>query len=407
MATYKIEYKIQSNVLGRDLGYQIEIRKETDRGDIYALQKTPILQLAANHHIQEHMSLDIDPKKDLHFILYFMLYRKVGENYLPLFNEPKTKIYTMDNPPKISVSKYENIRYYESKGAMRASDNVDANITVLKITRKERVFEDPHFPAGTQTDPFSYEKINKQLKEREAKQSFPDQQSTSLCGPAAFFYCLQTKRFDLYRQVIWDLWENGRVVIGKLEINPGDKCRHPQGLSETGVIGIDWISLASLRDSENTLMDYKPRELGNKEGLAGITFKGTVKAWFQKIGSECVCDNVNLYMPSNWNHASLKEIVELNKFAGKSNYSVLTIIGIGMLKFGGDSPASKEHWIVWESQLTLLNGGEITEETSLMEKVSLSLFSWGRVMDNYLRDELTLGDFLTYCFGGVVFENFK
>lgn len=73
-----------------------------------------------------------------------------------------------------------------------------------------------------------------------------------------------------------------------------------------------------------------------------------------------------------------------------------------MLQQGADVPF-KDHWIVWDGELKLANGGHLTNKTDLKELVSLRLFSWGEVKDNSLRASLTLGDFLNYTFGGMVF----
>lgn len=34
---------------------------------------------------------------------------------------------------------------------------------------------------------------------------YPDQSETSLCGPAAYFYCLLKERPDLYKEAVRDL----------------------------------------------------------------------------------------------------------------------------------------------------------------------------------------------------------
>lgn len=73
-----------------------------------------------------------------------------------------------------------------------------------------------------------------------------------------------------------------------------------------------------------------------------------------------------------------------------------------MLQQGADVPF-KDHWIVWDGELKLVNGGSITHETNFDEPVSLRLFSWGEVKDNSLRASLTLGEFLSHSFGGMVF----
>lgn len=63
----------------------------------------------------------------------------------------------------------------------------------------------------------------------------------------------------------------------------------------------------------------------------------------------------------------------------------------------------KNHWIVWEDKLRLLNGDEVTMSTPLTEQVQLKLFTWGHVRCA-LRAKITLGDFLKYIYGGMVFS---
>lgn len=81
---------------------------------------------------------------------------------------------------------------------------------------------------------------------------------------------------------------------------------------------------------------------------------------------------------------------------------ILSLISAGMLQQGADIPF-KDHWIVWDGELKLVNGQRITNETNLEELVSLRLFSWGEVKDNSLLTSLTLGEFLSHTFGGMVF----
>jgi hypothetical protein len=41
-----------------------------------------------------------------------------------------------------------------------------------------------------------------------------------VCGPAAFFYCLQKDRPDVYAQAARELWRYGKTRIGNLKIEP-------------------------------------------------------------------------------------------------------------------------------------------------------------------------------------------
>ncbi|MFD1259734.1 hypothetical protein [Entomomonas asaccharolytica] len=406
MAIYTIQFQIQSNASVEDLGYQLEVYKTVNDIPRYALHQTPITSLQADYKTQLHKSLAIDPSKDQHFVMYFMLYRKSSEGYSPVFDTPQTKVYSLENPPTLSDNKIENIRYFETKGVSKPQyANHEINTTVVKITAQKRPFEDQLHKEGTDKDPFSKDKIEQQLQDRLMGFNYPHQQRTSLCGAAAFFYCLLKDQPDIYKQVVKDLWHYGNVQIGNLTIKPSDGCRYPNGIYRLGISGLDWITLASLRDTENTIMSYKARTGFVFEGLAGITMVSAAKSWFEKVGANCVFDNTMLWTPFGLNHAKLKHLLDLNLYADKANYHVVVLIGSGM--FGaynenGYIKPSKDHWVVWESKITLLDGEEITEATPLTEKVKLKAFSWGKVEENYIRPELTLDDVLEHMFGGFV-----
>lgn len=407
MAIYTIQFQIQSNAPIEELGYQLAVYKTINDIPRYALRETPITPLAAGYLTQAHQSLDIDPSQDQHFIMSFMLYRKLNNRYEPVFDQPKTKVYSLANPPTLSANKAENITYFETKATTKLAQNEKVNIKVVKITAKKRPFEDQQYKQGTPKDPFSKDKIEQQLQNRLIGYDYPNQQGTSLCGAAAFFYCLLKDQPSIYKQVVWDLWHYGNVQIGNLTIKPSNDCRYPKEISKLRISGLDWITLASLRDTENTIMDYQVRSNFITEGLAGITTVSAAKSWFAKVGANSILDNTMLWTPFGINHAKLKHLLDLNLYANKSDYHVITLIGAGMLKFSdggtGQYPSSsKEHWIVWESKVTLLNGDGITEATPLTEKVKLNAFSWGKVEENYLRPNLILGELLEYIFGGFV-----
>lgn len=411
MAIYTIQFQIQSNAPIEELGYQLEVYKTVNDIPHYALHQTPITPLETDYKTQLHRSLEIDPTKDQHFILYFMLFKKVNGEYKALYDKPKTKLYSLDNPPKLSDNKTANIRYFETTDVTKPQKpNDEVNTTIVKISAQKRPFEDQLRKQGTPDDPFSKTKIEQQLQNRLIGFDYPFQANTSLCGAAAFFYCLLKDQPDIYKQVAWDLWHYGNVQIGNLTIKPSKDCRYPKGIYQLEISGLDWITLASLRDTENTIIDYQVRDTGTTigfmaEGLAGITTVYTAKSWFEQVGANCIFDNTMLWTPLGLNHAKLQHLLDLNLYAGRPNYHVIVLIGSGM--FGATDRGdyrlpSKDHWVVWEGKVTLSNGDEITETTPLTEKVKLKAFSWGEVRENYFRPKLTLGDVLEHTFGGFI-----
>lgn len=151
---------------------------------------------------------------------------------------------------------------------------------------------------------------------------YPYQGGTSLCGPATFFYCLLMDRPDLYVKCVIDLWENGETNIKQLKIKPSKDCQKPYSMikmyvpkgegglrndyksinphtfngnhlnvveyKKTFINGVDWITLAGLRDSTN--MFYAYDEVNDK--LAGITLESALKKWFESVGAKILFSNV-------------------------------------------------------------------------------------------------------------------
>ena len=96
---------------------------------------------------------------------------------------------------------------------------------------------------------------------------------------------------------------------------------------------------------------------------------------------------------------TLKDLCRLNYYIG-SGMHVVVLIAARMLKLGSGAP-TKNHWIVWNDKLKLLNGQEITEHSILTEQVQLELFSWGNVSDQ-LKFGTTLADVMRYSFAALM-----
>lgn len=270
---------------------------------------------------------------------------------------------------------------------------------------KERVFHDRKHPMGSPGDPFEKQKIIEQLRVRIARAhgkpntsslrlpAFPDQDRTSLCGPAAFFYALLMDRPDVYARSVTELWEKGETTIGRLHIKPSHGCRNPTNFSKSApgdrIPPIDWITLASLRDSENALLDYDSPD----DQTAGITLPGALESWFIKAGASRVFDNVQL------GSLSLVQLIELLSFAGPAHH-IVSLVNAAMVQ--GGAGVGKNHWIVWQGIPETLSG-VITPTTPLDQKIThSSFFSWGMVGHMTTRG-YTLRQLLGSVFGGRVF----
>lgn len=134
------------------------------------------------------------------------------------------------------------------------------------------------------------------------------------------------------------------------------------GASHPRVSAVDWITMASLRDSSNNLLKYE--SVGDK--VSAITLWGDIEKWMLNAGAQKIFSNISLY------HSSLSDICKLNSLMC-NDVHIFSLISAGMLQQGANVPF-KDHWIVWDGKLKLVNGGSITNETSLEELVSLRLF---------------------------------
>lgn len=225
--------------------------------------------------------------------------------------------------------------------------------------------------------------------------------------PSFFFYCLLKDRPDLYLQTVKELWETGKTKIGTLKIEPKDDCKKPRNFfrtinTTTGQItikklpAIDWITLATLRDSSNKAFDYQSPD----NQVSGITMDGILKEWFRAVGVSYIY-STNFGLLSTYLlgvKLKIEEVCKLNDYIDRSNH-VVTLIGTALIDAGGGT--NKSHWIVWEDKIRLLDNKEITVNTPLSAKVKLKVFSWGVIMN--IRQNFTLKDVLGCLYGGVVF----
>ena len=228
------------------------------------------------------------------------------------------------------------------------------------------------------------------------KSHYPDQGPTSLCGPAAFFYCLLVDRPDLYVKCVIDLWEKGEAQIKSLRIKPSENCKKPKSLMRevsNYINGVDWITLASLRDSENMILDYDEES----DKVAGITLEGKIKQWFLKVGATILYSNVTYGF-----HINKDKLLRL--VAYKQQYPQSHIISlINAEPIGGSSSGipgiKKSHWIVWKT-IPQSNGKDIDSTTQNVDTIEQNVITWG--YDNYEVPPRELQQYLSYNFGSLV-----
>ena len=404
MTIYNISTYIKTKTDPKYIVYEMELYKIDDKGNkVYALESTGKQNLQADKRTSVHSSLDISDPENTSYILELNLFHKSGNNEYKVLPEPMTAIIPLKGfltPDK----KWGLSREFEYNETTEKTQNGHVFIYSVKVSFKSRAFEVKEHPAGDPLDPFSKEKIETGLKLRLAQWNFPAQGDSSLCGPAAFFYCLLMDRPDLYKQMVKELWESGKTKIGTLKLEPSYDCRHPKNFFDYNntlgyspkVPAIDWITLASLRDTENGFFDYdSPDDL-----IPGITTAGDLKTWFKKAGSKILYEiNSNIVTQAFGPKLTLKDLCLLNSYVREDTHVVMLITSRMFDDMA--SLLTKNHWIVLQDKLKLINGHEVTEQTLLTELVRLECFSWGKVK-NHLLENTTLADVMKYSYAAFV-----
>ena len=242
------------------------------------------------------------------------------------------------------------------------------------------------------------------LMDRINSPSSINQQDSSLCGPACFLYCLILKNPDVYAQYVIDLYEKGDAKIGGLHVKPSSDCKNYLPASSSGSINaVDWVALASLRDSDNMIFDYE----GPSDQASGITMPGGLASWFTKSWRFTqVSNQTNVY----FNKDVLTLLQAHQKFC--AGQKVCLFIGANVLQ--NDAPTTfPDHWVVLSSQIridgspatTLAHKGQaVNDDDDLLQaSIDFEVCTWGypsRGIADKMPD-LTVGSFLDYFYGFV------
>ncbi len=399
MPVYMINTKISSNVPPSYLLYDLCIYRMDSKRNKHSIIDVKQQALQSNYETQRHPTKDINDALSVLYIMEVVLFRKTLLKTIRDSETPFSRLYTLQElttGKAFSAIDSENPCYFETTGQTRPVSEGE-NTKIVRIFVPERPFIAKEYPLGSPFDPFEKKKIEGQIFSRFHHMDYPDQGETSLCGPAAFFYCLQMDRPDIYAQAARELWRYGRTKIGELYITPSEGCRHPKGSfydsrGSSRVSGLDWMMLAGLRDSGNAMMRYDNVD----DKVAGITLWGKLTEWFEKAGYEKVFGNVG------FSHINQQGVEILNEYAGKG-YRVVTLISDGMLATYPSILPIKNHWVVWSDQVRVTGGLPVVRNTDSNDKVDLRVFSWGDAGVK-LKNNYTIRDYCERTFGGLVFK---
>lgn len=251
-----------------------------------------------------------------------------------------------------------------------------------------------------------------QLENRVTGNEWPSQQFTSLCGPAAFMFCLLEDRPDIYARFVIDLWRNGRAYMGSLDVQPSYRLRANTKLAvETADIAeVDWMSLGGLRGFDGAYSEPK-------NSTAASTHTLTLSKWFNAVGAQAIHDNSRILGRGNWS-----DLLEVSCFIDTS--WVVMLVNASILPKarvrGGSFIA--DHWIVATGAIFIDNKYAPSHMPAINNRacinasedgppnnswpLRLTAFSWGE-RNNKLIDapNTTVKYFLDHYHGAFVFSS--
>lgn len=247
--------------------------------------------------------------------------------------------------------------------------------------------------------------IVNQLEQRASTPWRINQGGASLCGPAAFMYCLAKDAPELYVQYVFDLYVTGQAKINDLVVEPSSACRtanivatNRNGFESRRIDGVDWVALASLRDSTNRFLRHK----SVSSDAAGITMPGALSEWFSAAGYQWVQNNTR-----TMSALSAQHFLESAQHY-QHNKNVCLFIASKVKKSSFTLRAVPNHWVVMSDAVRF--SGRAT--TCVIDPVKtaadkeaipqVGIYHWGIEKDLLNASNLTLEDFSRYYFGSVV-----
>jgi len=210
-----------------------------------------------------------------------------------------------------------------------------------------------------------------------------DQERSSLCGPAAFFFILVKTRPDLFVKSAIELFMNGKSEIGNLSLESSRKAR---SYNVSSISGLDWVMFTSL----------KPKYDRPEEQLDGITMPGDIKKWFVASGYRSVEKRTSKFF-----NKKIEDLFSAQTARNLGNQVCLFVDAGLFYKTANKKRESilPNHWVVLNSDIQvheydssasgnkppiIINQDFVDRmnesDKDILEKtmISLDVFTWGR-----------------------------
>jgi hypothetical protein len=199
------------------------------------------------------------------------------------------------------------------------------------------------------------DKVAAGLLQRIASPQSVDQGQASLCGPASLAFSILSNLPAMWVDYVTSIYDRGATKLGKLLVKPSDGCRNAR--LGTKIAPVDWVGLASLRDSENAMFSYDNPDAE----FSGITMPGGLEEWFEKTGFKSVSNETNVWFT--------KGVGNLKEAASKLDHGHSVCLFIWAEVINGHSPgliSIPNHWVVMTRRPQFSSNS-----------VSFEIFTWG------------------------------
>jgi hypothetical protein len=201
------------------------------------------------------------------------------------------------------------------------------------------------------------------------------------CGPATVLFELVRKQPLRYVQICWSLFITGGFQ-GHLHFIAASNALRQASRGDLRMGQVDWMLLATLRDSEAQLFPVEPNAPDLIRNLTGMTKSWELKGWVKELLG---------YPAVQYNHAYLMNDIRAMQQAATAiragGVAFALITAEGML---GDKPPLlpfPSHWITLLGNITVLD-----------DPVTFDIYTWSQ----QLRLQIDTNSFKKYLWATVI-----
>ncbi|MGJ3247976.1 MAG: hypothetical protein ACFE0I_18080 [Elainellaceae cyanobacterium] len=187
-----------------------------------------------------------------------------------------------------------------------------------------------------------------------------DQKQQPYCGPASILFELIRKRPQYYVQICQSLFETGRFRAQTRFIQASTKLRRAS-IEDLSMSPVDWMLMATLRESENLLFPVDPDAPDLFRNLGGMTKSWEMKGWTREILGYSTVDYHHAYLVGD-----LRAIRAANEAIANGGVAFLLITASGLLRDAAHQTkrqsriahplAVPDHWITLVGDATIQPG---------------------------------------------------